>query len=192
MKTNTTLKRRSLKNVLDTLNVLSHSIKKGFSVLDHLLGVVAIILLCLSLTGCATTKAKPEALSLESKPPKILQLRFKRQIKVMTPEKAPVTVEEHIRCGLFYFDQERFAAAANEFEKARKRISGRQNHLNQACLMSAAVCHLLADNKPAFIKAIKDLKSNYNRYELIVVKDSDDRVKVFYELYDKLMKTGNF
>lgn len=58
--------------------------------------------------------------------------------------------------------------------------------------MSAAACHLLADNKPAFIKTIKELKSTYNRYELIVVKDSEDRVKVFYELYDKLMKTGNF
>ena len=175
MKTNTALKRRSLKNVL-----------------DHLLGVVAVILIFLFLTGCATTNAKPEALSLKCEPLKIVQLRFKRQVKVTTPEKEPVTVDEHIRCGLFYFDQERFAAAAGEFEKARKRISGRQNPLNRACLMSAAVCHLLADNKPAFIKTIKELKSTYNRYELIVVKDSDDRVKVFYELYDKLMKTGNF
>ncbi len=192
MKTNTALKRRSLKNVLDTLNVLSHSIEKGFSVLDHLLGVVAIILLCLSLTGCATTKEKPEALSLECKPPKIVQLRFKRLIKVTPPEKDPVTTDEHIRCGLFYFDQEKFVAAANEFEKARNGISGRQNPLYRACLMSAAVCHLLADNKPAFMQTIKDLKSTYNRYELIVVKDSDDSVKVLYELYDKVMKTGNF
>ena len=169
-----------------------HSIKKGFSVLDHLFGITAATLLCLFLTGCATTNAKPEALSPECKSLEIVQLRFKRQVRVTTPEKEPVTVEEHIRCGLFYFDQERFAAAANEFEKARKRISGRQNPLYRACLMSAAVCHLLADNKPAFIKAIKDLKSTYNRYELIVVKDSDDHVKVFFALYDKLMKTGNF
>jgi len=169
-----------------------HSIKKGFSVPDHLFGITAATLLCLFLIGCATTNATPEALSPECKSLEIVQLRFKRQVKVTTPEKEPVTVEEHIRCGLFYFDQERFAAAANEFEKARKGISGRQNPLYRACLMSVGVCHLLADNKPAFIKTIKDLKSTYNRYELIVVKDSDDRVKVFYELYDKLMKTGNF
>jgi len=175
MKTNTALKCRFLKNVL-----------------DHLLGVVAIVLLCLSLTGCATTNAKTKALSPECKSLEIVQLRFKRPIKVTPPEKDPVTTDEHIRCGLFYFDQERFAAAANEFEKARKRISGRQNPLYRACLMSAAVCHLLADNKPAFMQTIKELKSTYNRYELIVVKDSDNRVKVLYELYDKLMKTGNF
>jgi len=97
MKTNTALKRRSLKNVLDKLNVLSHSIKKGFSVLDHLFGITAATLLCLFLTGCATTNAKPEALFLECKPLEIVQLRFKRQVKVTKPEKEPITVEEHIR-----------------------------------------------------------------------------------------------
>ena len=68
MKTNTALKHRSLKNVLDTLDALSpvtvlgnykkeriENTREDFSILNHLLGIAAAILLFLSLTGCATT-----------------------------------------------------------------------------------------------------------------------------------------
>ena len=155
-------------------------------------GITAVTLLFLFLTGCAATNAKPKALSLECKPQKMVQLSFKRHIQVTPPKKNPVTAEEHIRCGLFYFNREKFIAAGGEFEKAKKKISGRQNSLYRACLMSAAVCNLLADNKPVFLKAIKELKTNYSRYELMIIEGKDDRVKTLLALYNKLMKTCNF
>lgn len=169
-----------------------HNRKNRLSSLHRLLGFIAATVLCVSLISCATPKTKLDVVPPVFKPAERIRLHFKRPLIVRTPEKDPVTTDEHIRCGLFYFDQEQFVAAAGEFEKARKGISGRQNPVYRACLMSAAVCHLLADNKPAFMQTIKELKSTYNRYELIVVENSDARVKVLYELYNELMKTGNF
>ena len=116
--------------------------KNRLRFLHCLLGLIASTALCVSFTGCATPKPKPEVAFPVLKPAETIRLHFKRPLIVRTPEKDPVTTDEHIRCGLFYFEQERFAAAANEFEKARKGISGRQNPLYRACLMSAGVCHL--------------------------------------------------
>ena len=158
----------------------------------HLFGLIAASVLCIALTGCGTTKPKAEVLPPVYKPAKTVELHFKRPMIVRTPQKDPSSVEEHIRCGLFYFDQESFVSAADEFKKACKRLQEPQNPLYRACLISAAVSHLLADDKPAFMKAIKELKSSYHRYQLMVIEDMDDRVKVLFGLYDELMKTGNF
>ena len=141
--------------------------KNRLRFLHCLLGLIASTALCVSFTGCATPKPKPEVAFPVLKPAETIRLHFKRPLIVRTPEKDPVTTDEHIRCGLFYFEQERFAAAANEFEKARKGISGRQNPLYRACLMSAAVCHLLADNKPAFMQTIKELKSTGGKGDVL-------------------------
>ena len=169
-----------------------HNRKNGLGLAHSLTCFIAATVFCVSLTGCATPKHKPEAAISVFKSAETINLHFKRPLLVWTPENDPATTEEHIRCGLFYFAQERFAASANEFGKARKKIFEDQNPLYRACLMSTATCHLLADNKQAFMQTIKELKATYNRYELIVVKDSDDRVNVLYELYNRLIKTGNF
>ena len=152
--------------------------------------VAAATMLYLPLAGCATSKPKP--LPPAYRPAETVNLHFKRPVAIRMPEHNPVTVEEHIRCGLFYFDQERFAEAADEFEKARREIGHPWNDLNRACLMSVATCHLLTDNKESFVKTVEELKCTYSSYQLITIEKRDCRVKAIFELYDKFMKTGNY
>lgn len=165
---------------------------KKFCPWNHLPGLVAVMVLYVILTGCATSKSKPEALPLVYNPGETINLDFRSPLIIKTPEQDPVTTEEHIRCGLFYFEQERFGDAATQFEKAGQRISDGQNPLYRACLMSAAVCQLLADDKPAFMKAVQELKSSFSRYELLVIEGKDERVKAIFGLYDAFLKTGNY
>ena len=115
-----------------------------------------------------------------------------RPLVIKIPEHDPETVEEHIRCGLFYYNQEKFTEAADEFEQARHKISDSQTPIYRACLITLSVCHLLTDNKSRFIKTAQDLKSTYNRYELMVIENKDERVKAIFNLYDEFMKTGNY
>ena len=152
--------------------------------------VAAATMLYLPLAGCATSKPTP--LPPAYRPADTVNLHFKRPLIIKTPDASPVTVEEHIRCGLFYFDQERFAEAADQFEEAQQRINDRRNPLNRACLISTAVCHLLTDNKPGFIKAAKELKSSYTQYELVAIEKMNGQVKAIFDLYDEFMKTGNY
>lgn len=170
-----------------------HQKHKDRSPLNHLFGTVVamVMVFYLILTGCASSKAKTEALLPVYEPAETIKLHFKDPLITKTPEQDPATAEEHIRCGLFYFDQERFVDAATQFEKAGQRISDRQNQLYRACLMSAAVCQLLADDKPAFMEAVQELKSSFSRYELLVIEGKDERVKAIFGLYDAFLKTGN-
>jgi len=165
------------------------SMNSGLGDWCSLIGLVAAAtLLYLSLTGCTTAKPLPPAY----RPVETVSLHFKRPLIIKTPERDPITVEEHILCGLFYFDQERFAEAADEFEKARIGIGHPWNNLNRACLMSAAICHLLTDNKEAFVKTVDELKCTYSSYQLITIQKRDCRVKAIFELYNEFMKTGNY
>ncbi len=165
---------------------------KGFFNYRNLvsLSVVPAMLLFSSLMGCSTPKPKP--LPPTYKPAETADLHFKRPLIIETPERDPVTIEEHIRCGLFYFDQERFAEAADQFDKARQRISDHYKGLYRACLLSMATCYLLSNNKAAFVKTIREVKSNYTEHELLVVEKNDERVRVIFNVYDELMKTGNY
>ena len=152
--------------------------------------VLLAMVLFFSLMGCST--AKPTPLPPAYRPADTVNLHFKRPLIIKTPDAGPATVEDHIRCGLFYFDQERFAEAADEFEKARIGIGHPWNDLNRACLMSVATCHLLTDNKEAFVKTVEELKCTYSSYQLITIEKRDCRVKAIFELYDEFMKTGNY
>ena len=154
------------------------------------LSVVPAMLLFSSLMACSTPKPKP--LPPTYKPAETADLHFKRPLIIETPERDPVTIEEHILCGLFYFDRERFAEAADEFEKARRGIGHPWNNLNRACLMSEATCYLLTDNKEAFVKTVDELKCTYSSYQLITIQKRDCRVKAIFELYNEFMKTGNY
>ena len=152
--------------------------------------VLMVMVLFLSLIGCSTPRPMP--LPPAYTPANAVNLHFKRPLIIKTPDASPVTVEEHIGCGLFYFDQERFAEAADEFEKARREIGHPWNDLNRACLMSAATCHLLTDNKESFVKTVEELKCTYSSYQLITIEKRDCRVKAIFDLYDEFMKTGNY
>jgi len=167
------------------------SMNNGLGDWCRLIGLLAAAtMLYLSLAGCSTSKPKP--LLPAYRPVETVNLHFKRPLIVQTPERDPVTVEEHILCGLFYFDQERFAEAADEFEKARRGIGHPWNNLNRVCLMSAATCHLLTDNKEAFVKNVDELKCTYSSYQLITIQKRDCRVKAIFDLYDQFMETGNY
>jgi len=164
----------------------------GFLVLNLFFGIIAGALVFLSLSGCAATKPNPGGLMPVYGSSEPVNLRFERPINIPTPEKEPNTVEEHIRCGLFYFDRERFTEAAEEFGKAREMISESENNIYRACLISAAVSHLMVDNREAFITAVKELKSTYSNYQLIVIEERDRRVRALFKLYDNFIETGNF
>ncbi len=153
---------------------------------------VAVIVFLLVLAGCTAVQYEVVEIPLKDIPVETVKLHFKRPFIAKAPGKNPVTAEDHICCGHFYFEQERFAEAAEEFEKARLRISEPQNSLYRACLISTAVCHLLTDNRTAFIETIRELKTTFNRYELLIVAKRDERVKALFSLYDEFIKTRNF
>jgi len=44
----------------------------------------------------------------------------------------------------------------------------------------------------AFVKTIREVKSSYTEHELLVVEKNDERVRVIFNVYDELMKTGNY
>ena len=167
-----------------------HNKIKKLSTWKHLTAIIAAILFFV--TGCAASKPKPKPFVPAYKPAETINLNFKRPLIVKTPDHDPETVEEHIRCALFYYDQEKFLEAADEFEKTRQKISDPQTPIYRACLVSLAVSQLLTDNKPGFVKTVQDLKSTYTKYELMVIENKDQRVKALFNLHDEFMKTGNY
>lgn len=144
------------------------------------------------LTGCAATRYEVAETPLNEVPVETVRIYFKRPFVAGTPAHDPVTVEEHIRCAHFYFEQARFEEAAEEFDRARQRIREPQNALYRACLISSAVCHLLTDNRDSFVKTIQELQSTFNRYELVVIEKRDERLKALFELYKEFLRTGTF
>jgi len=164
----------------------------GLGVWSQLRCVIAVLGIFATLTGCAASKPKTEPLAPVYRPAETITLHFNRPLIIKMPVKDPATVEEHIQCGIFYFDQARFGDAASEFEKAREKIINLQNPLYRECLMSSSISHLLSDNKPAFIEKVRELKATYTRYELMVIANRDERVKAIFDLYDQFMKTGNY
>ena len=167
-----------------------HNKIKKLSTWKHLTAIIAAMLFLL--TGCAASKPKPKPLVPAYKPAETINLNFKRPLIVKTPDHDPETVEEHIRCALFYYNQEKFNEAVDEFEKARQKLSDPKTPIYRTCLISLAVSNLLTDNKPEFIKTVQNLKLTYTRYELMVIENKDQRVKAIFNLYDEFMKTGNY
>ena len=152
----------------------------------------AVTALSMNLYGCITSKPKPVEIAPAYNPVEAINLHFNRPLIIRMPEKDPVTVEEHIRCGLFYFEQEKFQEAADEFEKATQTVTDPQNPLYRECLMSLATCNLITDNKAGFIKTVRKIKSSYTTYEITVIERRDRHVKAIFDLYDEFMKTGNY
>ncbi|MDP2646312.1 MAG: hypothetical protein Q8P24_15345 [Desulfobacterales bacterium] len=167
-----------------------HNESKKLSPWKYLPGIIAAILIVL--TGCAASKPKPKPLVRAYQPAETIKLHFEKPLIVKTPAHDPQTVEEHIRCALFYYDQGRFSEAADEFGNALQKISDHQTPLYRALLIGSAVCQLLTDNKPGFIKTVQDLKSTYTKYELMVIENKDRRVKAIFNLHDELLKTDKY
>jgi len=151
-------------------------------------GLMALIYL--GLNGCATVK--PDGERDLNRVPETVDIRFRRPLVVKTPEGDPVTVEERIRCGLFYFEKDRFAEAAGQFDMARKGIADHDNPLYRACLMSMAACYLLTDDRAAFVKTVRELRSTYTEYQLIAMEKRDPGMRTLLRLSDEFVKSGNY
>lgn len=134
--------------------------------------IVLVITACLIFSGCSFLQPEPVQ---EKIIPLSFSIKFKAPIIVKTPLGEPGTVKEHILCGLFYFDHQRFKQASNEFEQASKLINNQDTGIFRACLASEAICHLLSNNKAAFTANVEQLKSTYSKYELINTKLKDSR-----------------
>jgi len=144
---------------------------------------LSAILLFSAFIGCVSSPPVP----IIPKEPVVKTLRFSRNIQSMPPHKKPSTVEEHIKCGLFYFDQEKYKKAASEFTNGSKKIINKNNSLYRSCLLSASVCHLLNDDKNSFVKTFEAVQTSYSEYEWLVAKD-DVQLKSLLRLYDELIK----
>jgi len=135
------------------------------------------------MAGCSILRSDPESLTPVYHPEKVISVHFGRPLIIQTPKRDPVTVEEYIRCGLFYFEQGRFAEAAGAFEKAKEGIRDPWTPLYRSCLVSEAICHLLTDNRSDFTKAVKEIRSTYTAYELMVIGQQDPRMNTLFGLY---------
>jgi len=160
--------------------------------------IFIIFLSIITFIGCSSNPSKPLKSSQnsystdESLNQTTTKLRFKRPMETKTPAEDPVSVEDHIRCGLFLFDHCHYKEADEAFAGARNRILDHSNELYRACLISSGVCNLMANDKAGFIKNIKELKSTYNRYELLNIKNNQPRLKKLFSLYNQILFTGNY
>jgi len=122
--------------------------------------------------------------------PKAVSFRFPQPLVIATPAGDPATAQEHIQCGLFYFEHCRYEEAAREFSSARSRITDPRNSLNRDCLVSEAVCYLLADNKPAFVGAVNALRATYTHYELMAIEHQNLRLKALTDICNAFGQIG--
>ena len=154
-------------------------------VFDSFMVAALAATLMVFLTGCSMLRSDPEPLAPVYYPEEVISVHFKRPLVINTPKKDPVTVKEYIRCGLFYFEQGRFVDAAGSFEKARKGIDEPWAPLYRSCLVSQAVCHLLTDDRVAYMRTIKEIRSTYTSYELMVVEQQDLQMRTLLGLYQE-------
>jgi len=152
------------------------------------ISIITMTALCVILSACAS----PQNKAVIYKPAQPITLRFKTPLIIKIPTKEPATVEDRIRLALFYVDKQRFDEANKEFNMARQRITDPKTTIYRACLISSAVCLLLIDDKPSYVKTVKELKSTFNQYELIDIENRDQRLKTIFELYDAIIKAGNY
>jgi len=123
-------------------------------------------------------------------PPKAVSFRFPQPLVVETPAGDPTTAQEHILCGLFYFEHGRYEEAAGEFSLARARITDFRNRLSRDCLVSEAVCYLLTDNKAAFVQAVNTLRATYTHYELMAIENQDRRLRALTDISNAFGQIG--
>lgn len=151
--------------------------------------VIGAILLLFGPLSCAKKPVVvPEPPPPES--PKPISLRFEQPLAIITPTADPVTVKEHIDCGLFYVEHARYQEAVQAFESARARITDSRTRLSRDCLIAEAVCCLLADNKAAFVYAVNTLRATYTHYELMAIEHQDLRLKALTDMCDAFGQIG--
>jgi len=115
-------------------------------------------------------------------------IQFNKNIKISPPRKKPESVEEHIRYGLYNFEQSNFKKAALEFEFASEKIPDNKNNLFRKCIMSSLICHLLSGDSDAFFETYKNIQLSYNDYEWIAEMETDLKLKNIVQLHDQLIK----
>lgn len=152
--------------------------------------LLAAVLAVVSFAPMACAKKPVIAEPPPSATPEAVSFRFPQPLAVATPAGDPTTAQEHIQCGLFYFEHCRYEEAAGEFSSARSRIRDPRNALSRDCLVSEAVCYLLADNKPAFMGAVNALRATYTHYELMAIEHQNLRLKALTEICNAFGQIG--
>jgi len=160
----------------------------------------AVTMACLlaAVTGCATA-----AKSRQNTPPmnhraaapeeqtRTVRIYFGAPLGAPKAGHVVSAPEQHIRDGLARFEEHRYELAAREFEAVQEELTESQSELNRSCLISAAVCRLLADDPHGFARTVASLKQTYRPEELGSMEWKDPRVKALLELYDRLQRQGN-
>ena len=138
---------------------------KGLGVWSQLWCIIAVLVIFAILTGCSTSKPKTEPIAPVYRPTETINLHFNRPLIIKMPVKDPATVEEHIQCGLFYFDQTRFGDAASEFEKAREKITpGQAKELILArwkMILHTTIMAYVTDYQREFLHKLENLWEKY-------------------------------
>jgi hypothetical protein len=136
----------------------------------------------MGLVGCSTTRPQIGELELMSQPVEQVELTFNTPLTVTIPEYDPITVEDFIMVGLFYFNKEQHTSAAEAFRQASARIIDRNSELARQCLVASATCYLIIDDRENFQKTTGQLKASYNRYQLMDIGSIDKRVDTLLRL----------
>ncbi len=132
----------------------------------------------MGLSGCAS---KPQMREIEPLYQPI-DLTFSNPLNATIPQYDPISVEDFIRVGLFYFNKEQYASAAMAFHQANARIVGNESQLARQCLIASAICYLILDDRENFQKTTGQLKASYNRYQLMDIDSLDKRVSTLLSL----------
>jgi len=139
----------------------------------------------LGLTGCAgTQQAVP--VEPEIKPHQLSAVFFKYPLKVTVPAADPLSTEEFVYAGLFFFQEGSYVDAAQNFEEASDRILETGHPLRRLCLMSAAVCYLLLDDKALFVDTVEKLRLTYTRYQLTALRRMEPRARALLDMCEKI------
>jgi len=150
---------------------------------------VFLIFVALGLFGCAGTQQsvvpEPEEPAFRDR-----DIFFMYPLNITTPEKDPVTTQEFVNTGLFFFQEGAYADAAVNFDRAADGIFDERHPFRRLCLMSAAVCRLLLDDKAAFVDTVEQLRRTYTSYQLVILPKTSPQAQALLDMCDKI-KTAN-
>ena len=139
----------------------------------------------MGLFGCGASKPQPTELGPVFHPVKQVELTFDSPLTVRTPEHDPTSVKDFIEVGLFYFDKEQYASAAEAFHQARSKVVNSNCGLARQCLIASAICYLVLDDRENFKSATGQLKASYSRYELMDINSIDNRAVTLFKLSEE-------
>ena len=131
---------------------------------DSLMVAISIlVVICILVTGCSSSA------------------RAKKQVP-LTPLKTDYDSNAQVQINGCHYNEE-----ATHFENAAWTM-GMEETTVRNCIIAAAVCRLVANDKKGFVTSVDQLKRRYEETDFLLVTDRDARMRTLMELSEKIQE----